>query len=51
MAKNNVKTIINTLNSKLRKNDITNSDRKEIKQVNCYPGKNKPAWIAIRFLP
>lgn len=33
MAKNNVKTIINTLNSKLRKNDITNSDRKEIKQA------------------
>ncbi len=21
--------------------------RKEIKQVNCYPGKNKPAWIVI----
>ena len=33
MAKNNVKTIINTLNSKLRKKDITNSDKKEIKQI------------------
>ena len=21
--------------------------RKEIKQVNCYPGKNKPTWIVI----
>ena len=31
MAKNNVKTIINTLNSKLRKQNITNSDRKEVK--------------------
>ncbi len=33
MAKNNIKTIINTLNSKLRKNNITNSDKKEIKQA------------------
>ena len=33
MAKNNVKTIINTLNGKLRKTNITNSDRKEIKQA------------------
>ena len=31
MAKNNVKSIINTLNSKLRKQNITNSDKKEVK--------------------
>lgn len=33
MAKNNVKSIINTLESKLRKNNITNTDRKEIKEA------------------
>lgn len=33
MAKNNVKSIINTLESKLRKTNITNTDRKEIKEA------------------
>lgn len=33
MAKNNVKSIINTLESKLRKTNITNTDKKEIKEA------------------